>query len=285
MRPAALALIASTLAIPATAAAAPIGTGARQCTLEARADCRGVIARWSVSNHGSLRGINLRRADLRGADLRGADLRKADFRGARLQHADFRGARLLGARFGPPPGSAGSGAAPVPPCRTSTDCRGANLSGANLQGVNLTGVDFTHANLSKALLWGADMTDSNLQGADLSYVQGTVTLVRAKAEYSYWVGATVRAYAEGIDLSHSNLTWVQMSHSDFRSAQMQNVLADNAYLGYSNFQQADLSSSTLTHAYLGYADFRGGNLGSTVTTGAIWQKTICPNGTVTDTGC
>ena len=176
-----LAIATLTLAIPAAGFAGPsttIGTGTRTCTLAPKADCHGVVHRWTVEHHGNLRGINLRRADLRGADLRGADLRRADLRGAKLRHADLRGASLRGARLGPittaRPRENGNGISCGFSCEGADmsymDLRGVDLSHANLVyttivGANLTGANLSYANLSYAILTGSTTTGWNVTGA------------------------------------------------------------------------------------------------------------------------
>jgi hypothetical protein len=51
---------------------------------------------------------------------------------------------------------------------------GADLTGANLYGADLTGADLTGANLYGADLTGADLTGANLYGADVTGARSSV---------------------------------------------------------------------------------------------------------------
>lgn len=222
---------------------AAIGQGQATCVPGPGADCRGIVQRWTLEYHGSLRRARFAKAELRGADLRGADLRGADFRGAMLRHADLRGARLRGARFGPAPGPRARatqvpGAAPA--CAPS--CAGADLSFANLSSALMPGADFTGANLSFAdlsssLLTGANLTSADMQNADV-----------------------FDAYLANANLSGAYLAFAYMPL---------------VYMSGANLTNANLLNADLSTAYLGGATTSGWN-----TTGVIWGNTTCPNGTI-----
>jgi hypothetical protein len=99
---------------------------------------------------GSLRGVDLARANLPMGDLSRAVLPKAtltqsNLREALLLEADLQGADLSGSVL-----------------------QAAFMSRVNLNGAKLTGVDLEEANLSGANLGGADLSGANLVGADLS---------------------------------------------------------------------------------------------------------------------
>ncbi|MFM9018723.1 MAG: pentapeptide repeat-containing protein [Actinomycetota bacterium] len=205
---------AAALALPAAGIAggvgaelpiAPVGTGAKSCVLKPRADCRGVVQRWTVEHHGNLRKAKFTRADLRGADFRGADVRGADFRGAKLRYVDFRGAKLKGARFDAP-AKAERGAddlASAPSCLPA--CAGADLTGANLFYANLSGANLSLANLTRANLIAANLTGANLISANLSWatIRGA-NLSGANVMAASLIGANLIA----ANLSGANLAGV-----------------------------------------------------------------------------
>lgn len=91
---------------------------------------------------GSLRGVNLARANLRRANLGGANLQEATLARVSLQESVLRRANLQGAVL------------------ARANLQGATLTRANLQRVNLR-----DANLRGAILFGADLAGANLDGA------------------------------------------------------------------------------------------------------------------------
>ena len=72
---------------------------------------------------------------------------------------------------------------------------GAELYGANLYGASLSGADLSRANLSEADLSGADLSRANLSGADLS------------------IANLSGANLYGADLSGANLSWASLKET------------------------------------------------------------------------
>ena len=80
VRPIIAALVAVGLAMmagittPAVSAATgnAIGKGKNTCVPEPKADCTGVVHKWTFKHHGNLSGAKFMRAQIHGADLRGA---------------------------------------------------------------------------------------------------------------------------------------------------------------------------------------------------------------------
>ena len=248
-----LAIAALGLAVPAAGLAEQsmtIGTGTRSCVLGPGADCRGVVHRWTVEHHGNLRNARFAKADLRGVDFRGADLRNADFRGAKLRFADLRGANLKGARFSAPP----TGRAHARQgsyytyCVAATGDSGTDLVGANLQAASLQGANFSLANMQ-----GANLEGANLLGADFTQTNLASANLRVANLKSAVMGAACLTYA---DLTGANLALSFLDETDFLSA---------------NLTAANLRSASV---YL-TTDF----------TNAVFADTICPDGTVSSTGC
>ncbi|MGG6240421.1 pentapeptide repeat-containing protein [Nodosilinea sp. AN01ver1] len=116
----------------------------------------------------NLRGANLIEANFSGADLNGADLSGANLSGANLSGTNLNGADLNGANL--------NGAD-----LSSAQLRYANLSNADLRYANLSRADLRHANLSGAdlnctLLIDANLSDANLSGALLFFINSRETL-------------------------------------------------------------------------------------------------------------
>ena len=248
----------------------------RTCTLTRGAKCVGAKLRGRVKHHGDLRKANLRRADLRFADLRGANLAGADLRGANLKHADLRGANLTRARLHHPPGTRPSRVKVAtasnpfwdpglrPACATAPQsCRGARLAGANLAYSNLNGINFSNADLSGANLEGAmSVTGGAWTDANMTNVKAARVLISFS------------------DLTRANLAGAELSGGVFNS---------------SNFSAANLANADLAGAAFGGSNFTLANLRDAHVTripapgttwpDVTWSKTVCPDGTVTNTGC
>lgn len=101
---------------------------------------------------------DLSKANLEGANLGGTNLIRADLRGAHLVRADLSGANLSG----------GLNLIEVPRSRGVSLYEGDPLAGANLSRADLTEANLSDANLSRADLTEADLSGANLYEADLS---------------------------------------------------------------------------------------------------------------------
>ncbi len=107
-------------------------------------------------------GLDLAGMNLAGLYLRGADFSAADLEGANLNLTD------LAAPDAPDPLSS---LGQLRPIGSPTDFTGANLCGADLVGANLGGANLTRANLSGADLRFTLLSETVLYGADLSETQ------------------------------------------------------------------------------------------------------------------
>ena len=103
------------------------------------------------------------------------------------------------------------------------------------------GVPLDDANLSDALLDGANLIQANLYNANLS----------------------------GAVLINANLTNAYLSYADLTGANLSNADLNDAYLTYADLSGANLSNAELDDAYLSDADLTGANL-----TGADLSGTI-----------
>ncbi|MFE6856577.1 pentapeptide repeat-containing protein [Streptomyces sp. NPDC057674] len=114
----------------------------------------GVDLRSAFVSEANLSGAQLLRSDLRDADLTGADLSDANVVDTNLTGADLSGALLRGTSL----------ARPDVLVRLNPN----DLSRALLWDADLTGVNLTGANLTEAVLVDADLTDADLRGARLT---------------------------------------------------------------------------------------------------------------------
>jgi uncharacterized protein YjbI with pentapeptide repeats len=304
----ALAAVGLAVAAPGALAgeqSAIIGTGAKTCVLGPGADCRGVVQRWGVEHHGNLRRAKFTRTDLRGADFRGADLRGADFRGAKLRHADLRGANLKGARFGVVKRVGKRANQFCAACDSgrfalrSGDLTGANLANANLQGATFfystfTNVSLQGANLGRAWLQGATFKGSNLAGASLSKAVLNCSGPNGCESYFAIAGPNVVTFNDsdmsGTDFTGANFTGPVAGTVVFSDTNLTAARFNGAQLALATFFRANLTGASLTGANLLGASMLGANLSGAIVAGAqlgdvIWERSTCPNGTLTTTRC
>jgi uncharacterized protein YjbI with pentapeptide repeats len=162
------------------------------------------------------RGCDLRGAKLNGQNLAGADLTGADFTQANLQGANLSGTRCyyLTGGFG---GSVDN---------ITTTFKGANLS---------------QSDLSNALLFEGDFTDTNLNGANLS-----------KAKLS---GAKL----SGAKLTQANLIEARFGSADLEGANLTSANLTKAEFGSAKLNRANFTQANLTQSDFGGYDLRGSN--------------------------
>jgi len=114
---------------------------------------------------------------------------------------------------------------------TRANLYGADLTRANLTRANLYGADLTRANLTRADLYGADLTRANLYGANLYGAD----LTRA-------------------NLTRANLTGADLTRTDLTRANLTRANLTGADLTRANLTGADLTGADLTRANLTGAD-------------------------------
>ena len=121
---------------------------------------------------------------------------------------------------------------------SNTNLNGADLREANLDGANLREANLDGANLSQANLDGANLSQANLDGANLR---------EADLRGANLFGADLR----GADLSDANLSQAYFEFANFNKANL-----DGANLHNANLIGADLRGSGLLHANLRGADLK-----------------------------
>ena len=216
-------------------------------------------------------GVKLTRADLTNAFLDHAQLDHADLAGANLVGADLAhvwlfDTDLTGAIFFSEVLNEAFGPA---------DLTRALLDRANLTNANLTGAILTRAGLFQAHLDNAKLTGAKLTRADLTYAHAInadlsgADLTRAILNNADLTGADLTganltsAHAINADLTGANLT-----RADLTGAKLNGAKLNGADLTYAHAINVNLSGADLTRAILNSADLTGSNLTLADLTGA-----------------
>lgn len=131
------------------------------------------------------------------------------------------------------------------------------LSEAHVVGANLVGASLPGAHLFEASLRNAHLEGVDLKGADLEHAN----LYRA-------------------DLQGANLDGADFSDANLKGANLKGAKLERANLESARAEGADFVSATLKRADLAHANLTGAEF-----THAAFQDTVCPNGTITNTGC
>jgi uncharacterized protein YjbI with pentapeptide repeats len=201
-----------------------------------------------------------------------------DWHGCNLRRADLTGAYLGLANLG------------------GADLTGANLAGARLMYANVTNANFTDANLypvggaTKTNLWGV-VGLSSVQLRSIKQVPGSAncpgTVVTGPMLQSVILSGL---NLSGFDLHGAVFATGRIASTNLSNANLQRANIDSEYAVGANFSNADLScallrsnsfnSVNLSNANLTNATLLGSKGMATATlTGAIWNNTICPDGT------
>jgi uncharacterized protein YjbI with pentapeptide repeats len=130
------------------------------------------------------------------------------------------------------------------------------------------------ADLSKTVLWRADLSEANLRGANLSEANGKVdlsmtSLQRAnlsdgKFDYADLSGANLQE----ADLTNVNLYGANLSGGNLREVDLTSASLENVDLSKANAQGADLSGAFLRESNLSEAILRNANLSKAILPGA-----------------
>jgi len=164
--------------------------------------------------------------------------------GARARSLELRGSELAAA------------------LRSLPDLTGIDLSGADLAGADLSGLTLFKADLSNALLGGANLEDSELSGANLRGAHlerarlvraglGMADLSEVNAFEANVSGATLtgarltEAVFHLADLSGARIREADLVNADFRSAKLQEAELSLCDVAGASFDDADLRGSRL----------------------------------------
>ena len=161
--------------------------------------------------------------------------------------------------------------------KPGADCRGVvhrwtvehhgNLRGAKFTKADLRGVDFRGADLRKADFRGAKLHHADFRGARLK-----------GARFDVPPGAAKRA--NGVAVPPGSPPCPPCQGANLAGAMLQGADLEWANLTFANLTSAYLVSANLTRANLDSAD-----LTLAILNGITWLKTVCPDGSVTSTGC
>ena len=174
--------------------------------------------------------------------------------------------------------------AATPSCVSGGNCSGQDFSGQDLRGLYAPGVNFTEARFKETRLEYAYLTGASLNGADL-------------AKANLYVAELHGAYLGGADLANASLNGASLYYASLPGASLYRASLYGANLYLADLTNADLTGARLPYADLTYTSLTGANLSYADLTdafnlanagdlsGVTWYKTICPNGTVTNTGC
>ncbi|WP_431913656.1 pentapeptide repeat-containing protein [Micromonospora carbonacea] len=130
---------------------------------------------------------------------------------------------------------------------TNTSLYGADLRNANLDGANLSHAELTIANLNGANLSHAYLGDANLRGANLG---------GANLSHAYLGDANM----DGAELSNAELTSAYLGGANLRTADLNRARLPLAKLSNADLSFADLDSANLRNANLDGANLDGANL-------------------------
>jgi Pentapeptide repeats (8 copies) len=150
---------------------------------------------------------------------------------------------------------------------TKADVRGVDFRGADLRGADFRGAKLRHADLRGARLKGARFDVPPKPGKQANQAPSCAPACQGADLY----GANLR----GASLVQVNLAYAELAQADLRGADLTGA----------KMWDTDLLNADLTGANLTYANLAGANTYFTDFSGVTWNGTMCPNGSVTSTGC
>ncbi|WP_373537757.1 pentapeptide repeat-containing protein [Microcoleus sp.] len=165
------------------------------------------------------------------------------------------------------------------------DLCNANLSGINLRNSYIEEIGLIHINLSGANLEGIDLRDIVLENANLS----AVNMIEANlSEVNLMCANITDAIFNGACLSNVRLLYANLSRSIFRNTNMNEVDFDGANLVDADFRDAKdayLDDIYIFDPYLRYAAVKPVHPNLIERGGAIFCRTIMPDGSICNDGC
>ena len=183
----------------------------------------------------SLRGANLMNQDLSGLNLAGVDLRGADLSRTNLTKANLVGARLEGAVL--------FGATLDHAELLKADLRGAGMTQCSARNAGFGGAVLENATLFNATLKGASFTHSNLKAADFRAANLTGARLRdccmRDADFS-------RSVLRGSDLKESDTTGASFHDAELQGSKLNGLRGASQ----ANWIGADILNVDFCGAYL-----------------------------------
>jgi uncharacterized protein YjbI with pentapeptide repeats len=190
-------------------------------------------------------------AGLEGAELPKAVLQDANLAGTKLSGANLAGAVLINADFSATE-KVGEDVVGM-----AADLTKANLSKAALQGADLSQCILDEATLTDAALQSADLSTASLRGADLSYAALQSADLSAPVPPGFPPGSPppITTNLTDADLSHAALTDAALTDAaltdaDLTDAVLRDTTLSGALLGGADLSGADLTNATVTQEQL-----------------------------------
>ncbi len=222
---------------------------------------------------GSIDNTVVRCVDLSGLDLRGTDwtnsiLIGVDFSGSDLTAASFGGSHLFGVTF------------------DNTTMSAVRVASSQWYGVDADGIDFAdptfdEGNMEISLSW------MNLDGRDLTILTGPLRFNGTRARGANLTGLLLRggqfADLAGADLTGATLLSGEGFNGSFVGATMRGVQMSGATMDGSDLSNADLTDATAVNTTFRMANLSGAIVVGADFTGATWNNTVCPDGTLSNT--
>ncbi len=248
-------------------------------------------ARFARFTHSSFQNADLRFVDFTGTDLFNCDLRGADLRGTILLNTDLRFVRFHGSRIdqlnripekdlliwqivneGRPDSNL-----------VRKDLSSADLSNANLRNASLLASILSNSDLRGADLRGADLTDVRSGRIDLRGSRIDETSVLPDRLQVIWDIVNTQQEPKRIPvrvLSNAVLSGGHLEGFTLRGFNFSESAMIGINLKHADLRNTNLSGAFLRDADLRHADLRNARITNTDFTGALFEETIMPDGTV-----
>ena len=130
------------------------------------------------------------------------------------------------------------------PMRDKTDLRHTDLRGLDAPGINLSHTRLDEANMSEAILNGANLTQTKMSGTILS--NALMSMVKLQ-------GATL----DRADLSGVNMLWGNLLNASLIKVNLSRAILLDTKLDNASLSEADLSSTQLYASYFSNTDLSG----------------------------
>ena len=114
--------------------------------------------------------------------------------------------------------------------------------------------------------------DTNFGGADLSYINFTNTTIFVLSDRGF----------RNVNLSYAVMVNAVLTNQDFSNSNFTNANLTNAILTGVNLTTADFTGANLSGAQLTDVDLTDAEITNADLTNVIWQNTMCPDGTNSD---
>lgn len=157
------------------------------------------------------------------------------------------------------------------------DLSGAKFARAKLHGADLRGARLDKANFRGVVLRHADLREASLKGANFSPTNPRGRLARSTPACD--------PHCQGADLSNADLTGANLNNANLIGADLTGADLWKANLTNANLTDANLKYANLTDANLTYANLTNANLAFPTLNGAVFCRTVMPDGSINNSSC